>query len=145
VNREDVPEGPLLVDTDVATWLAYDRGRYAEFGPLVEDHLLALSFASVAELRAGAVIAQLGERRRQMLESIIGRYVVITATDEVTRQWAELHARFRDRLKGGGVNDMWIAACSLAQPTPIPVVTGNLSDFQTIAEEFPLPLVHPDI
>ncbi len=36
----------------------------------------------------------------------------------VTWRFAEIYARLRDQLKGGGVNDMWIAATALAQPTP---------------------------
>jgi predicted nucleic acid-binding protein len=57
-----------------------------------------------------------------------------------------MYSRFRGQLKGDGINDMWVAACAVAQsPTPLPVVTGNLSDFQTIARHFPLQLIHPDL
>jgi hypothetical protein len=66
---------------------------------------------------------------------------VLTATDGVVATYAQLHARFKGRLKNGGENDMWTAACALAQPDPVPVVTSNLSDFGTIAGEFPLTLV----
>jgi hypothetical protein len=40
---------------------------------------------------------------------------------------------------------LWTAACALAQPRPLPIVTNNLNDFQAIAKHFPLRLVHPDI
>jgi predicted nucleic acid-binding protein len=105
-----------------------------------------LSFPTVGELRAGARIAGWQENRtRQLEERISQHYVVLTATDPVTAKWAEIYARLRDQLKGGGVNDMWIAACALAQPVPPPVVTGNLTDFGRIAAAFPLELVHPDL
>lgn len=58
-------------------------------------------------------------------------------------QWAQLYARFKGRLKDGGVNDMWTAATCLV--FHVPLVTGNLADFQTIASEFPLRLVHPNL
>lgn len=62
----------------------------------------------------------------------------------MTEKWGALYSRFKGRLQGEGVNDLWIAACPLAQPEPLPVVTGNTNDFGTIASEFPLTIVHPD-
>lgn len=145
MRPEEVPPGPLLVDTDVFSWITWRRGRFAEFDVLVEGHLLALSFATVAELRAGALSASWGKRRWRALETRIAQYVVLTATDSVTHRFAAVYARFRDQLKGGGVNDMWIAATALAQREPPPIVTNNRSDFERIASEFPLVIVHPDI
>ncbi len=146
MNPADVPGGPLLVDTDVFSWITWRRGRYEEFDALIRGHTLALAFATVGEVRAGAVIARWGEQRLRQLEDRISQnYVVLTATDPVTAKWAEINARLRDQLKGGGVNDMWIAACALAQPSPPPIVTGNLSDFGRIAAAFPVQLVHPDL
>lgn len=145
MNPEEVPAGPLVVDTDVFSWLAWRRGRHEEFGALVQGHVLAVSFATVGELYAGAVNAGWGERRLRALEQVLGRYVILPATRAVTEQWGTLSARFRRRLQGEGVNDLWIAACALAQPEPLPVVTGNTNDFGTIASESPLTIVHPDL
>jgi predicted nucleic acid-binding protein len=145
VKREDVPPGPLLVDTDVFSWLTWQRDRHREFAPLVEGHILALSFACVGELRAGAVNAKWGEPRRTALEERIrSHYVVLTATDAVTKGFGEIYAQFREQLQGGGVNDMWTAAVALAQPEPLPIVTNNRSDFERIATAFPLVVIHPD-
>ncbi len=146
MKPEEVPEGPLLVDTDVFSWVTWRRHRYAEFDELIKGHTLAISFATAGELRAGAIIGRWTEARRQQLEDRISQhYVVLTATDAVTARWAEIYARLRDQLKGGGINDMWTASCALAQPVPPPIVTGNLSDFSHIAAEFPLRLIHPDL
>lgn len=142
----DVPDGPLCVDTDAFSFVYLHRGRHHDFRRLMEGHLLVLSFATVGELRAMTHRANWGERTRQRLETVLREnYVVLTATDTVVEQYAQLHARFTGRLKDGGVNDMWTAACALAQPEPLPIVTNNLGDFQTIASEFPLTLVHPDL
>ena len=126
------------------SWLTWRHGRFREFDTLIEGHLLTLSFATVAELRAGAIIASWGEPRRRTLEARIARYVVLTATNPVTQCFAEIYACFRDQLKGGGINDMWVAATALAQPHTPPIITGNRSDFERIATEFPLTIVHPD-
>lgn len=146
MTPEDVPDGPLCVDTDAFSFVYLGRGRKDDFRRLIDGHLLAVSFATVGELRAMTYQAAWGERRRQHLDTVLREnYVVLTATDAVVEQYAQLHARFTGRLKDGGVNDMWTAACALAQPEPVPIVTNNLGDFQTIAGEFPLTLVHPDL
>lgn len=146
MRPEDVPEGPLCVDTDVFSFMYLRKASHQLFRELVEGHLLVVSFATVGELRAGAVKAKWGEARKSGLERVLREnYLVLTATDAVVHAYARLHARFAGRLKDGGVNDMWTAACALAQPDPVPVVTNNLRDFRTFAGEFPLTVVHPDV
>lgn len=89
MRPEDVPPGPLLVDTDAFSWITWQRGLAAEFARLIEGHVVALSFASVGELRAGALVNEWGEKRRQALEDRIAQYIVLEATDAVTRRFAE--------------------------------------------------------
>jgi predicted nucleic acid-binding protein len=147
VKPADVPPGPLALDTDVFSMLHIGKGRFADFQPLVAGHPLALPFPVVGELKVLPIRtrgAYWGPRRTAMLEQHIARCVVIPSTAAVVDMWAQLAARFLGRLKDGGVNDMWIAACCLVHD--LPLATGNLSDFQTIAAEFPdLALVHPDL
>jgi predicted nucleic acid-binding protein len=145
MRAEDVPEGPLLVDTDAFSFMLTKRGPYADFASLVAGRLLALSFATVGELRAGAIKRGWGPQRLGPLEQRISAAVVLRSTDEVIDRYGALHARFAGRLQRGGTNDMWTVACALAQPVPPPIVTNNLSDFQTMAGEFPLILIHPDL
>jgi len=146
MKAADVPDGPLVLDTDVLSWVLWSRERYKEYEALIDGHILAVGFATVGELRAGAINAGFGPKRMAALEERLRQLVILPANDAVTRSFGQLYARFRDRLKGGGVNDMWIAACALAQnPKSLPLVTGNLSDYQTIAGEFPLQIVHPDL
>lgn len=146
MTPEEVPDGPLCIDTDVFSLIYLRKGAYQQFWALVQGHLLVVSFVTVGELRAMGVKAGWGQARRQRLDQVLREnYVVLTATDAVVRKYAELHARFKGRLKHGGENDMWTAACSLAQPEAVPIVTNNLSDFQTIAGEFSLTLVHSDL
>jgi predicted nucleic acid-binding protein len=145
VTPEDVPDGPILVDTDVFSWIAWRRERYSEFEALLAQHPLALSFATVGELLAGAINGGWGVKRQSQLDKLIGRYAVIPANAVVTARWATIYARLSGQLKGGGVNDMWIAACALTQTPPLPIATGNRSDFAKIATVEPITLVHPDL
>lgn len=144
MTPDEVQDGPLSLDTDVFSFLLTERDRFEEFARLIEGHPLTLSFAVVGELRAGASKAGWGERRRAELERRIAECLVLPATDRVTSIYGELHARFRDRLKKDGSNDMWTAACSMAQTPAVPVVTNNRSDFRLLGEYLPLLIVHPD-
>jgi predicted nucleic acid-binding protein len=138
----DVPDGPLAVDTDVFSFVHWGRGRHAEFAALITGHPLAMPFPVVGELKVGAIRGGLGKRRRDELNAAIAACVVIPSDARVVEQWAQMRARLMNRLKGEGINDLWIAACCLVHD--LPLVTANRGDFGTIAVEFPLRLVHPD-
>lgn len=135
---------PVLVDTDVFSFLRWERGDWEAWAELLDGHPFVLSFATVGELRAGALKASWGAKRTADLERSIKACVIIPANDLVTSQYAQLHARFMGRLKGGGINDMWIASSALVESPALPIATGNTTDFGTISTEFPLNLLHPD-
>lgn len=148
MKASEVPSGPLLIDTDVFSYLLARDGKGAPFRPLITGHALALAFATVGELRAGAIRNRWGAQSRTHLETAMRQCVVLVADDAITQQYAELHAhpQVGGQLRGAPArhhNDMWIASCSLARPEHPPVVTNNLVDYQLIAMHFPLRLVHP--
>ena len=90
--------------------------------------------------RSAAILSQKHALRSG---TAISACVVIPSDARVVDKWAELHARFLDRLKGGGINDLWSAACCLVHG--LPIATADLGDFKKIAVEFPdLRIVHPD-
>jgi predicted nucleic acid-binding protein len=143
VQPQDVPAGPLAIDTDAFSFIHLHKGRYAEFSSLIAGHALAMPFPVVGELKVLALRSKWGLDKTRALEADIATCVVIPSDNRVVDQWAALHARFIGRLKGGGINDLWVAACCLVHD--LPLVTGNLSDYQTIAAEFQsLQIVHPD-
>lgn len=145
MSPEDVPDGPLLVDTDVISyWVLHDKGQ--EFSRLVAGHELAVSFASYGELLAIAYQSRWGVRRIQSLRDRLKSLVVVPYNVEIVERWAEMHAKLSGHLHKGGTNDLWTAACAVAMHPQLPVVTNNLGDFRTIAASFPeLRVVHPDI
>lgn len=142
----DVPPGPVVVDTDVVSWIAWQRGRHLEFEPFLVGRVVAMSFATAGELYMGAEHARWGAPRRAELDLIIRRYQVLVPNDTVTRKFGQVYAKFRDNLGRSGQNDVWTAACALAQIPVPPIVTNNRTHFEAIAAEFPdLLVVHPDI
>lgn len=145
MRPEDVPAGPLLVDTDVATWLLVDSDRASTWKPLLRGHLLAISFANVGELLALPISRNWGESRtRDWTEAIRSTFVVVPFSAAVAELWAPLHVRYRGHLHKGGTNDLWVAATALAADPQLPVATNNVGDFQHVAADYPLRLVYPD-
>jgi predicted nucleic acid-binding protein len=146
MNPEDVPAGPLLVDTDVATWLLADAPQAGRWRPLLRGHLLTLSFANVAELLALPISRLWGTTRMAEWKAAIrGHFVVLPFDAAVTEQWAPMHVKYRGHLHRGGTNDLWVAASALSANPPLPLATDNLGDFSAIATDHPLRLIHPEL
>ncbi len=145
MNPEDVPKGPLLVDTDVFSYLFGRKGRYEDFAPLLDGHLLCMSFASYAEALCLGHKRNWGDRAMSDLRSALGRYVILPYDKVVAEAWAPMYVKVSGHLHDGGCNDLWTAACALAQAEPVPVVTNNLVDFKAIATHFPVKIIHPDL
>jgi len=142
----DVPDGPLLVDTDVATWLLADATEAESWRPLLRGHLLALSFANVGELMSLPVARNWGSDRTERWKGAIrSNFVVLPFDIRVAEQWAPMHVRYHGHMQRGGANDLWVAATALAADPPLPVATNNRSDFGKVAADYPLVLVHPDL
>jgi predicted nucleic acid-binding protein len=138
----DVPAGPVMVDSDVFSFVHTGRDPGPAFEPFLVGRPLLLAFCAVGELRAGAIKARWGSKRRGELDRALGLYTVVRPTSAIVDRYAVLHAALHDRLSRGGVNDMWTAACAL--DLEVPVVTNNLSDFRQIQTIQPsLFLVHP--
>ena len=144
MQPEDVPPGPLAVDTDAFSAVHWGKGRRREFGGLIAGHPLAMPFPVVGELKVGAIRGRLGNRSVAELERAIAACVVIPSDARVVEPWAAIRAKLISQLKGEGINDLWTAACCVVHD--LPLVTNNLGDFQTIQKVAPsLQLVHPDL
>jgi predicted nucleic acid-binding protein len=141
VGPQDVPAGPLAVDTDVFSFIHLRKGRHAEFAGLLAGHPLAMPFPVVGELKVGAIRGKVGERKRAVLEADIATCVVIPT--DAASSTAGLPSK----------HDSWAVSRTVGSTTSgsrpvhdLPLATNNLSDFRTIAGEFQaLRLVHPDL
>ena len=130
----------LLVDTDVVSYVAWDRAEAKDFGPLLTGKLLFVSFATVGEMYFGAQKADWGTRRIARMEEILGRYTAVPGTYEIAQQYGRVKSAFEDQV---GENDMWIAATALARD--LPLVSNNLKHFKPMSDRFEFTLVHPEL
>ena len=133
----DPPARPLLVDTNVLTWLLNRKSPRPEWDRLTTGRTLYLSFATVGEILHGAQLW--GADRRQALEDRLASWPVIPGTIGVARTFAQLRARYHSQI---GDNDLWIAACALSWPDPLPLATDD-GDFDRIRDEFGLVIERP--
>ena len=139
---------PVLLDTDVFSWLIWQQKshatNYKRFAPLVNGRPWFLSFATVGELISGSINpkAPFGPKRILALRQHIQGCTTLIVTDDVINIWGELHAKFRGQID---TNDMWIAACALAQHPTLPIATNNLKHFKPMSETFGISLVHPSL
>lgn len=136
---DDGGQSLLLLDTSVLTYLTDDRNPKPEWDELITGRTIVLSFVTVGEILHGTLRAGWSQKRINSIEERLQRYPVIPGTIGVSRKYAELRRVFLDQV---GDNDLWIAACALSQPDPLDLATGD-SDFDLIADKFPLVLVRP--
>ena len=134
-----MPSEGLLVDTDVFSYIAWQRPKGKAFIPILRDRLLAVSFMTVGELYFGAVKARWGEKRILKLATILKSYTVIPGTYDIARAYGDIKAVFRDQI---GECDMWIAATAIAHE--LSVVTNNLRHFEPMSDRFGFGLLHPE-
>lgn len=130
---------PLLLDTNVLTFLTDGRNLHPEWDAVVRGRTLVLSFVTVGEILHGTMTAGWSKARIADIESRLQAYPVIPGTIGVSRKFAELRRWFLGQI---GDNDLWIAACVLAHPEPVSLATSD-ADFDRIATKFPLDIIRP--
>lgn len=139
-----LPDGRVLLDTPEVSAVIWGKPGHEPLSEAIRGRVAAISFATVAELRHGGLKRDWGDVRMRHLDRLLEPFLVLPFADEVASHWAAIARRFAGQLKGGGVNDMWTAACALAaRPEPLTIVAAD-RDLHQIGKEFPLEVVHPD-
>ncbi len=134
--------GRVLVDTNIAIYLATNRPIVASYQRHLEGSVLALSFASAAELLLTARRAARPERTLEYWRERLPYYVVLFPDLEMCDLWARITVDCYRRGRPRQDNDLWIAATALRYE--LPLVTHNRRDFEdvpglTVISEAPIP------
>ena len=121
---------PLVIDTDVLSFLFKGDTRAEAYRGDLEGKLLALSFMTVAELYQWAYVRNWGEGRLDRLERYLRSYVVLPYDNRVCKEWARI--RVERQLIGRPIStqDAWIAATAVRHRCPL--VTHNRVDYAEI-------------
>ena len=150
MRPEQVPRGPLLVDTDVVSLLALNEDRSDEFEALIRGHELFVCFVTVAEVETLLRLNVLDAGHQAALATALSGYSRFEVDiDTVVERWADLRAATRSTTSRNDrerrQNDTWLAACAMAVTDPPAIVTADLSDLLPIARAAGLTVVHPDV
>jgi tRNA(fMet)-specific endonuclease VapC len=128
---------PLVCDTDVWSFLFKQDSRAEPYRPYLQNHVLCVSFQTVAELYQWADKSSWGTARRQRLEKWLLRFYVLTYDVQTAKIWGQIRV---DRERIGlplAAQDAWIAACALRHNYPL--ATHNVNDYVNIPN---LTLIH---
>ncbi len=120
----------LILDTNIVSYLMRGGALGRAYRPHVQNHLLAISFITVGELYFGAEKGNWGKSRRNELEAILRRFVIIPYDHEIARCYGRLVAERQRAGRPIAPNDTWIAACTVRHA--VPLVTHDPKDFQGI-------------
>lgn len=103
---------PMLLDTSVFSLFLKQNDTRAHFYlPLIQGHILAVSFITIGELYRWVYERGWGLRRVQELESRLKRVLILPWHDSVARHWAHIRKDNPGRVLSD--NDTWIAACAM--------------------------------
>jgi predicted nucleic acid-binding protein len=119
----------LVVDTDVASFLFKWHPELApRYVQIVRGPELVVSFMTVAEMRQGALDANWGTRKRDLLEMYLADFSVLHSDSQLCSVWAAV--RNESLRKGRPISsaDAWIGASALALSAPL--VTNNPKDYR---------------
>jgi predicted nucleic acid-binding protein len=118
-NAETTELQPVVVDTDVVSYLFKRDTRAAHYEPHLLGRAPVVSFMTVAELDAWALQRNWGRRTRQRLERHLTRFTFHYPDRELCRVWAAVMTAGRRSGRPIAPADSWIAATapSLERPT----------------------------
>ncbi len=119
----------LVVDTDVASFVFKWHPDFApRYVGIIRGSELVVSFMTLAEMRQGAMDANWGPRKCDLLEAYLADFAVLHSDDMLCSIWAAV--RNESVRKGRQISsaDAWIAATALI--LSVPLVTNNPKDYR---------------
>jgi predicted nucleic acid-binding protein len=121
---------PVILDTDVLSFIAKADTRAKLYLPELTGKRLCICFQSVAELHLWALVRRWGSTRIESLNKLLAQYVVLPYDSMMAKHWAEVNDHRRRIGRPIGCGDAWIAAAALRHDATL--LSNNSRDFTEI-------------
>jgi predicted nucleic acid-binding protein len=119
----------LVVDTDVASFVLKWHPEFApRYVDMIRGSELVVSFMTVAEMRQGALDANWGPRKCDVLEAYLADFSVLHSDSLLCSTWAVVRNQSTRKGRPMSSADAWIAATALV--LSVPLVTNNPRDYR---------------
>src|SRR5260370_13163651 len=89
---QDRPGGmtPVVLDTDVVSFLFKNDSRAQRYLPHLRDRQWLISFMTEAELEQWALLSNWQAKRIEWLRVFLTRFVVVPSSPDLVLKWAEI-------------------------------------------------------
>ncbi|MBI4902597.1 MAG: PIN domain-containing protein [Acidobacteria bacterium] len=129
----------LVVDTDVASFIFKWHPVFApRFVSIIRGAELIVSFMTLAEMRQGALDANWGQRKWDLLDAYLADFSVLNSDNLLCSTLAPVRNESVRKGHQMSAADAWIAATALVLSAPL--VTNNAKDYRHLGN---LQLVSP--
>ena len=118
---------PVVVDTDVVSFLFKNDSRAQLYLPLLLDRELLVSFMTEAELEQWILLAKWGMDRAQRFRGFMTGFASVPSSRDLILQWAEVMVAARANGRRIEAADAWIAATALLYGAAL--ITHNPKDY----------------
>jgi tRNA(fMet)-specific endonuclease VapC len=118
---------PVVVDTDVVSFLFKNDSRAQLYLPLMRNRDLLVSFMTEAELEQWILLAKWGVDRVQRFRIFMTGFASVPSSRDLILQWAEVMVAARANGRRIEAADAWIAATTFLYSATL--ITHNPKDY----------------
>ncbi|MGD1090429.1 MAG: PIN domain-containing protein [Bryobacteraceae bacterium] len=99
---------PVVVDTDVVSFLFKSDTRAQAYLPHLRERQWLISFMTEAELEQWALLSNWSAKRIEWLRSFLGRFLIVPSSRDLVLKWAEVMVAARKAGRRLETADAWI-------------------------------------
>jgi predicted nucleic acid-binding protein len=118
---------PVVVDTDVVSFLFKNDSRAQLYLPMMRNRDLAISFMTEAELEQWILLAKWGVGRVRRFRVFMTGFASVPSSRDLIVRWAEVMVAARANGRRIEAADAWIAATALLYGATL--ITHNPKDY----------------
>ena len=118
---------PVVVDTDVVSFLFKNDSRAQLYLPLLRNRRLLVSFMTEAELEQWILLASWGVGRVRRFQEFMTGFASVPSSRDLILRWADVMVAARANGRRIEAADAWIAATALLYGAAL--VTHNPKDY----------------